>query len=334
MAFIILNNSYDLLEISYDTPNLKKIIEHIRDMKNEICNRNESLDKEESNIPSDFISTEVGLIKHNERFSFIIYQNGLYYDKQTKRPTAILIAKKASNNKTYIVTLLCRHQNTEKGFGKLLIDKLIEKARKIGIEYIYLESINNSRLFYKTIGFESDSEKNIHTDSERNEELTGYLLNVNNKEQNNINMIGGNINNYQFVYDNRKIIIYDNLNNKNILGKIIYEPIMHPLLLYIDLEIVEIISNNNETNDILITIFDNMCKKNYINKSYMLLNEEDTVFPKKRMGDFDKIPDKQKELLLNHGYEYHKKKMLLCMYEKTHNEKYIIDRTILSYNKS
>ncbi len=331
MTFKILNNNYEIIEVTYDIPNVKKIIEHIRDMKNEICKRNETLDYESTkNISSEFISSEAGLIKNNQRFAFIIYQTGLYYQKQTKRPTGLLIARKGSLNDTYIITILCRHESAQKGFGTILLDKLIDKAKKNNIDYIYLESVNNSRLFYKNLGFETDSDKYLHTESEKDDTLTGYLFNISNKQDlkklKDKITIGGNLDIYTFSYDNTKVVIYNHeestksgISEKKELGRLLFNHSIHPILLYVDLEIMEIQTNDNNIKNMLLKIFDNMCYKNYINKSYMLFK------------DITESKNDYIQLLKSHNYHCYRKKIGSYMYEKLHNKKYIIDRIILKY---
>ena len=62
--FVIKNNSYDILEIDNSSPNLKKIISHIKDMKDIICKRSIKLDKVEVNITPEFIINELKQFRH------------------------------------------------------------------------------------------------------------------------------------------------------------------------------------------------------------------------------------------------------------------------------
>jgi hypothetical protein len=92
----------------------------------------------------------------------------------------------------------------------------------------------------------------------------------------------------------------------------------HPYYSYISFEIADIHVNdeeNKENKEMLLYVIDNICKKNYIHKTFCLIepNNED-----------------EKRFYENQEYEYKKDKMNLMMYDKIHNKTYIIDRTVLS----
>jgi len=338
--FVIKNNSYDILEIDNSSPNLKKIISHIKDMKDIICKRSIKLDKDEINITPEFIINELKLFRHElGYFIFLVYQKVLFYEKSTIRPTAILIAKTSIKNNSYILKLLCRHEESNKGFGSMLLNKLIDKARLNNIKYVYTESIINAISFYKKIGFESESEKELFTESEKDVSTFGYLIDVNkcklylkdkkddnkieiiDKKTNEIIKIGGNIN--ETIICNNKYDYKINRNyskftlkvfeNNEELGELKFEENQN-ILLYKRIEIINIVGLNTDIGIILLTILDNLCSKNFIYESYMHTNNENEI-----------------NILLGCNYIQKKDLMDFKHFRKLHNEQYLIDRTVLKY---
>ena len=316
MNLTILNNNYEIKEISQDTPEeLSLFSKHLKSMKEFICKRKSSLTKENFNINPSFIIKELtDLKKLDNRFCLAIYQTVISYDKQHKRPTAILFARKGSRNNTYIISLLCRYEGSTKGLGKILMDNLIKKAKSNNIEYIYVESMYNSKIFYKNNEFDSDSEKEKHTESDKKPECSGYILKMNNETMDQHG--GSNINNiyiYKLLYDisyENKLEIY---NNNNLIGKLTFNIKIHPIYGYISFEIENF---DISIGNLLLSVLDSIAQNYYIYKSYMFLRPEENEL---------------KIFLFNELYEQKKNKMMLNYFEKQHNKCEYIDRTILSY---
>lgn len=310
MNLNILNSNFNIIEINNESSKLKKFSEHLKSMKEYICMRKDTLKRDYTNISPTFVLNELKQLRNNNfYFCFAIYQKVIMFDKQHDRPTAILFARKGSRNDSYILSLICKHENAEKGFGKMLMDKLIEKAKANNIKYIYVESTSNAKLFYKHFDFDSDSEKKAHTESEKKPELSGYLLEVQKYQ------IGGSNksdNKYYFNLYNINGQYQINLIKNNKIGKIILSMHLHPQYMYRSLEIMKI---EGKYQEILIRILDNISLKNYIYKTLI------------HMGDSDNA-----ELYKELNYENKKKKLPWDYYEKIHNDSVYIDRTILSYN--
>ena len=311
MSIIILNNNYEIKEISQDTPEeLSLFSKHLKSMKDYICKRKCSLTKNSFNINPSFITNELtDLKKIDNRFCLTIYQTVISYGIQHKRPTAVLFARKGSKHNTYIISLLCRYEGATKGLGKILMDKLIEKAKSNNIEYIYVESTYDSQIFYKNNEFDSDSEKEKHTESEKKSECNGYILKINNEHHGNID----NIYIFKLLYNvgcENKLEIYS---NNNLIGKLLFYIKMHPIYGYISFEIENF---DISIGNMLLSILDSIAQNHYIYKSHMFLRPEDNYY---------------KNLLVNELYEQKKDKMMLNYFEKQHNTCEFIDRTILSY---
>ncbi len=316
--FNILNNNYIIKEYSFDDKeNIKKLHNDIKDVKNFICKRIDYKNNIHTNIESSFVIKEISRLKNDPNaFCFVIYQTVIFHNLQKQKPTAILIARKGSNNNTYILSLLCKYQGAIKGLGKKLLEKLIEKANNNNVRYIYLESVYDSIFFYKKSNFESDSDKYFHTDSDKNPELHGYILDLD-KIQNGENIFLENIKNciYKFKISGDCCYTLILKNNNSEIAKMTFDDKLHPLYLYYSIEIKDIYTNTENEKDILLTILDSMCIHNYIYKTEMLCTHDD-----------NNIMD----LLKKHAYTQMKDKMKLCFFEKTHNKSQHIDRTVLS----
>ena len=328
MNFTILNPSnYDIKEINFGDNLSKKFIEDVKKMKKFICKRSKTLKNDEININSDFIVTQLSRLKDDSSaFAFVSYQKVINYNIQIEKPTAILIARKGSKKDVYILTLLCKYESAIKGLGTILLNKLIEKAKLNDVKYIYTESTPNAYSFYKKNDFDSDSEKDNYTESDKDESLFGYLYvidkNINGGNQINDNNIlqeyvqEHKLNKYRYELFGKvscKLKLYDF--NDICIGSAILDNWSHPYYSYISFEITNVNVNNEENKEILFHVIDNICKKNYIHKTFSLIehNNED-----------------EKHFYENQEYEYKKDKMNLMMYEKIHNKTYIIDRTVLS----
>lgn len=113
--------------------------------------------------------------------------------------------------------MLCRHEKSQKGLGKLLINQLITKAKNNNINKIFLESTKYASKFYDNLGFK-EIEKCEITESEDQIECYGYLLLL---DQN-----GGNIykTTIKKIGDNFKLILY---NNNNESGYLILQKYLH-----------------------------------------------------------------------------------------------------------
>jgi hypothetical protein len=343
MDWTILNpNDYTIRELQFETELTKKFIDDVKKIKKFICKRSETSNNETYNIESDFIIKELSRLKKNTTaFAIVIYQKVINFNIQSDKPTALLIARKGSRENTYILSLLCKYEGAIKGLGSILLNKLVEKAKKNSIKYIYVEATSNSYLFYKKQDFDSDSEKDIHTEEEKDETLFGYLYKINYDNDNNNNndnifnkdsQIGGKNNTIndcfvdicvfsnclRYKYKLTGNVVYNlTLYNDNdeIIGKSLLEEWTHPNYLYVSLEIMKIESNLDMGMEILLDIIDNICKKNYVHKTFVLVEHDD---------------DKSKIFYSNHEYEHKKDKMKLMMYEKIHNKTSMIDRTVLS----
>jgi hypothetical protein len=320
--FTILNNKYEIKEINFeDKENIKKLNNDIKDVKNFLCKRIDNKNNIQTNIESSFIIREIARLKNNPNaFCYVIYQTVIMYGIQKQKPTAILIARKGTSNNTYILSLLCKYQLAQKGLGKILLEKLIEKAKLNNIKYIYLESVYDSNFFYKKNNFESDSDKFLHTESEKDEKLSGYLLDLD-KIQIGKNNLELNIKKciYKFILNGNCIYNLIIKNNNKEVGKMIFEDKLHPTFLYCSIEITNINGDTDKEKDILLIILDALCIHNYINKSEMFCAHDNNDIM---------------NLLKKHGYEQMKDKMMLCYFEKVHNSTQHINKTILSLFKN
>lgn len=324
MNFTILNPSnYIIKEINFGDNLSKKFIDDVKKMKKFICKRSETSKNEETNINSTFITSQLMRLKDNSTaFAFVSYQKVINYNIQTEKPTAILIARKGSKNDVYILTLLCKYENTIKGLGTILLNKLIEKAKINNIKYIYTETTPNAYLFYKKSDFDSDSEKDNYTESDKDESLFGYLYiidsNINGGNQLDTNEISleNKLNKYKYELIGKvscKLKLYDM--NDILIGSASLENWSHPYYSYITFEISDINVLDEKNKEILLCVIDNICKKNYIHKTFILIEHNNSD---------------EKNFFENQEYEYKKDKMNLMMFEKIHNKTYIIDRTVLS----
>lgn len=323
MNFTILNPSnYNIEEINFGDNLTKKFIEDIKKMKKFICKRNETLNSEEININSDYITTQLMRLKDNSTaFAFVIYQKVINYNIQSEKPTAILIARKGSKNNVYILTLLCKYENAIKGLGTILLNKLIEKAKLNNIKYIYTETTQNAFSFYKKSEFDTDSEKDNYTESDKDETLFGCLYvidkNINGGSVNvNIDNIENELTEYKYYLTGKvscKLKLYDS--KESCIGKATLENWSHPYYSYISFEISDIDVFEDKNKEILLCVIDNICIKNYIHKTFILLEQNE---------------NDEKHFYESQGYVNKKDKMNLMMYEKIHNKTHMIDRTILS----
>lgn len=226
---IIYNSTYNIIEINNGPgvepgttlatsqgPQYGKIIKDLKNLKNEMCFRRETIYKDASTINNDFYLNKINKLVSNDdnmHFGFVIIQKVNLYGRFTERPVAVLIARKAQDTNNYIITLLCRHEKAQRGFGTLLIKKIIEKAKNNNIDKIFLESVNNASNFYEKMGFNFD-EKSTITDSEKQIDCEGYSIDVKNIQ------IGGN--NKKFLISNKKYN-YLKENNNNSYYAYLYE---------------------------------------------------------------------------------------------------------------
>lgn len=320
--FTILNSNYTIKEISFgDKDNVKKIINDIKDVKNFICRRIDYKNDIKTNLDSSFIVNDIKRLKDDNRaFCFVIYQTVIMYNVQKQKPTAILIARKGSLNNTYILSLLCKYQHAIKGLGGILLQKLIEKANLNQIKYIYVESVYDSNYFYKLKNFESDSEKDLHTESESDPKLYGYILDLDKIQHNgsggtSFDVSSNEAHIYKFTLTGDTIYKLTIENNGGIVGWMNIEDHLHPIYVYCSIEIKEVFGNTEKDKEILFTIIDSMCKHNYINKSFMYCLHENEYMM---------------NLLRKYNYTQLKDKMKLCYFENVHNTPQYIDRTVLS----
>jgi hypothetical protein len=326
MSFIILNSNYEIKEFTKESNDINEFVKHIKSMKEIICKRKCKKSGEEFNLTTNFILKEVAELKKDDsRFAFAIYQSVLLYGKQTKRPTVILFARKSSKNNIYILSLLCKYEGTQKGFGSLLLNKLIEKGNQNNIGYIYVESTYNAKTFYKQHDFDTESDKEQFTDSEQQIECYGYLLDIT-KKNNNI-IVGGTKNwffnakdlqhkIYTYKYNDNILQLYD---NDILLGKIKLVTKMHPQYCYISLIIDDYSDSDMELNKLLFNILDCLSLEKYIYKTEIFINPNN----KELIKLFEEL-----------NYEHKKNKIenMLYYFEKIHNQPHIIDRTVLSYD--
>lgn len=349
----IMNDTNDMIiEIDKYTDNFKKFIEHLKDMKDEICKRKQTLAKEETALNNVHILKSINSLKiKNNSFTFMNYQRVIIHKKMTQRPTAILIARNGSRNNSYILSLLCRHELSRKGIGQKLFDKLIKKALQNNIEIIYVDTVKNTRIFYENMGFGKDDNKLDYTDSEEYTDTTGYTLkiksyisknNENKLEIDNIEdldkltniQIGGSdyglfsfnlikINNQTY-----KLNVYKN----NILFGYVSMYVTVSKTGYVISEIEEIDGNNNEDKIFIMTIYDNLCETHFICESNLLLGKDHKDYETYKNILEGSYYDKR---LIMSGYDENKKPIYsdeLFMYAKIHNTRQFIDRTVMAYN--
>ena len=177
------------MNIIYNSPiiikqidkNDTKIIKDLKKFKKEMCYRKETLTKKEYNISITFYLLKINdFIEKDNYFGFVILQKVNIYNKISDKPVSVLIARKSNSGLSYVITLLCRHQNTQKGLGTLLINEIIKKARENNIDEIFLESTIYASTFYEKLGFKFCDKKDI-TESEDDVECVGYLLKLDQK---------------------------------------------------------------------------------------------------------------------------------------------------------
>lgn len=314
MNFNIMNNNFNIKEFDYSTEpkKLKKFKEHLNSMKEIICKRRETLTKEPSNIKPSFIMDRLRDLKIDQCFfCFAIYQRVNIFHKQKERPTAILFARNGSKNDSYILKLICTHEQTIKGFGKLLMDKLVNKATENDIKSIFVESTSNSELFYKKNEFDTESDKELYTESDKDPELQGYVLEVSKYQT------GGTISSDDKYYFNvyckyNSIYTFELIKDNKITSKLEARKQSHSQYSYASLEIEKIEGSNKE---LLLLILDNISKNHYIWKTYI-----------------HGVTEEENELFEKQNYLHKNKKLPWKYYEKIHNNPVYIDRTILSYN--
>lgn len=320
MKLTIMNPLYIVQEYNMYSQDLKEFIKDVKSMKDIICKRKCKENNKDTNISGDFIMNKIEELKRNDdTFAFAIYQSVLIYDKQLKKPTAILFAKKASQCNTYILLLICKYEGTIKGLGTVLLEKLVDKAKQNNITEIFVESTQNAKKFYKQYNFDSESDKEQFTKSEKQEECFGYLYKINiDKKIDESTLIGGSDNEYKFNYniDMRELKLFDA--NMNIMGEMRISKLMDPIYGYMSLDIDDYNEMNPITN-ILIRILDCICENNMIFRTRVLINPTNINAIK---------------MFENNGYIHRNKKIEKQLYyvDKLHTETHIIDRTVLSYN--
>lgn len=200
---ILYNSDTILKEFTNKTVGYIEIIKHLKKIKSELCFRREIIKKDNSNISNNFIMKKLNKLtedKNETYFGYTHYKKVKLYGQIKERPVSIMIVRHAKKDNAYIIELLCRHQSSERGLGKKLIELLVEKAKKNNIEKIFLESINDALQTYKKLGFTESDKCNI-TDSEKQEDCIGLVFNINQK--------GGN---YKFVLNNKKTDYFNSLN--------------------------------------------------------------------------------------------------------------------------
>jgi ribosomal protein S18 acetylase RimI-like enzyme len=186
-----------------------QIIKDLRKFKKELCYRKETMTEKEYNISSEFFLLQLNaLIKNDEYFGFVVLQKIKFYNSITDKPVALLIARKSSDKNSYIILLLCRHEKSQKGLGKLLINQLINKAKNNNINKIFLESTKYASKFYDSLGFKNIEKCEI-TESEEQIECYGYFLSL---DQN-----GGNIKNITVKKIGEYFKLYNNSNENSFL---------------------------------------------------------------------------------------------------------------------
>jgi len=313
---LLLNNEYEIKEYFLKDENFMTFKKDLKSMKDNICHRKTTLIKDQSNINTTFIMKQLELIEKEKGFAYAIYQKIKIYDNISFKPTVILFCRYARKSNSLILTLICKFEGSTKGLSKILMNKLIEKAKTDKINYIYLESIPDARFFYKKFNFNSEDDKGKYTESEEDETLFGYVLELNkeNKDNNNENQIGaGNndINTYFYKLENEKLRIYDN--NLLLIEIEIYFK-FHPICSYLTFEI-ENLSNNNYI-DLLINLIDLISENRYVKS--VLYHVNDIELEKK---------------ILTNNYQFLKnhfnKDLNSKIYEKKFYQNYILDRTVL-----
>jgi N-acetylglutamate synthase-like GNAT family acetyltransferase len=181
---IIFDNSINIIEINYNNYlENSKIIKDLKKLKNEMCKRKETLKKDSFNIDSDFYLDKINKLNFQNisdvdekySFGFVILQKVFYYNIKTIKPTAVLIVSKKDN--IYIIEILCKHENAQKGLGTLLLKELINKAKKNNISKIFLESTNNASEFYKKLHFVDGNSEDI-LKYKKHIDCKCYLLNL------------------------------------------------------------------------------------------------------------------------------------------------------------
>jgi hypothetical protein len=344
---LVKNNKYTIEEINNGVYGLSSYLNHLKSVKDIICNN--SKNQSDEYIPGGFITEQIGRLRNeSDYFAFLAYQEVTLYKNDTIRPTAVLFARKGSKNNTYILTLLCRFWQAQKGLGKILLDKLIQKAINENIDYIYLESVPGAIDFYHKNDFSDDDEKNVHTDSAIKPELAGQILVVKNYRIAQDPQNGGSYGSSKYHFNdilkthNQTLSssqeysnVKDNLNFKissqgsihNIslfndsaqVGKLFMKDSMSMLLGYVSMRICEINASTDDYLGILLIIADNICKNNYIQQTTFITNDNNIILMLKKMGYEQDFSYKDRT-------DPHKFK-----FQKIHHKNHVIDRTVLKY---
>jgi hypothetical protein len=209
--------------------------------------------------------------------------------------------------------LICKFEGATKGLSKILMDKLIDKAKELKKDYIFLESVPNAKYFYKNYGYESDSEKEIYTESEKDETLSGYVLKLNNNKISNIVGGGKIIEQIEYIYQDDFLEIKM---NQKVIKKLEISRKYHPIYLYLTLELDTL--ENKEEFYIFLNILELIAETKYIKSIELYLEFEEYL---KNKTDF----------LEKNGYLIKQQfnNMLIILEKKIHPS-YILDRTVLS----
>lgn len=173
MKIYYLHKIPEIIFFDRTTQNFNEVVKHIKDMKKELCKR------DDYNINQDDILKSLNSLSNPmiQGFGYCIYQDCMLYEKRTKRPIAILLAKLASSTKAYTIMVLCKHNQGMKGLARLLLDKLVEKAKQNNIAKIYTTPIPEAHRYYLNLGFE-DAVKEEFTESSEDNSLYSYSIDV------------------------------------------------------------------------------------------------------------------------------------------------------------
>lgn len=180
MACRFLPGTPELVEFTNSTPGVKKIYDHIKSVADSICFRRETLTHESSNLTREHIINELGRIRGNKNsFGFLYYMPCIVGDARTKRPVALMLARRGSRAEGYVVSLVCRMEHAERGLGKKLFDNLIARAKLEGVRTVVVEAVFGATRFYQSLGFKScEGEKATFTESSEDDTLFGMVLDV------------------------------------------------------------------------------------------------------------------------------------------------------------
>lgn len=202
MAIYFFGITNKVIEFDNTSINFKETIKHLKDMKDSLCERDETINNDYINVDKPYYLSCLQRLQDNKEncFGFCYYQDVYLYGKKTKRPIAVLIAREANKTNSYIIMLLCRHVQGIKGLGKSLIDKLVEKAKANNITFIFVEPLVTAGEFYKKLGF-GDMNKSEITESSDDASLLNYGIIVKNYNPQN----GGGLVNVLYIKQNDSI---------------------------------------------------------------------------------------------------------------------------------